>query len=425
MSKLTNEVKEAIIHANKSGITSREIAAGLGLGKSTVGDFLRKETYQKWWREHLKGSGQATDTIWDGPKAPTQENITVANNDIWHLPNTHIKTVCQATKVPDAAMKKAVDALSAMGNSFGSFKSHVPPNKPFFNDSPSNDIFKIVTSSVVPSDCTHFVIPDTQVKPGIDMSYLDHVGQYMADKQPAVIVMIGDHADMPSLSIYDKGTKKAEGKRIHEDFAAAIEGMKRLLRPIYDLQQDQLEYDGIITYKPKLVLTLGNHEERIMRHVNANPELAGFVSYDNLKYKEFGWEVIPFLKPINIHGVNYVHYMANPMTGRPYGGAALNILKQVGESFVQGHKQCLDVATRFLPASGAQQWAIIAGACYTHDEDYKGVQGNKHWRGVVLLNNVKEGSFNPMFVDLDYLKDRYEGDVLDNEFSWDEDEMFS
>jgi hypothetical protein len=110
---------------------------------------------------------------------------------------------------------------------------------------------------------------------------------------------------------------------------------------------------------------------------------------------------------VNIHGVNYVHFMANPMTGRPYGGQALNILKQVGETFVQGHKQTLDVATRFLPASGKQQWSIIAGACYTHDEDYKGPQGNHHYRGVVVLHGVKDGNFNPMFVDLDYLKSRF------------------
>ena len=40
-------------------------------------------------------------------------------------------------------------------------------------------------------------------------------------------------------------------------------------------------------------------------------------------------------------------------------------------------------------------------------EQYKGHQGNHHWRGIVVKHNVKEGSFNPMFVDLDYLKERY------------------
>jgi hypothetical protein len=356
MAKLNEELRFKVYRMSLMGKTSRAIAAELGLGKSTVGDFLRKETYQDWWK--------------------------------WLANPTFDSTVCQVDKLK-VSVNVNIPNLKVPDN-FGL----VP-------------YFRIETSTEVPEDCTHFVIPDTQVKPGIDMTYLDNVGEYLADKQPEVIVMIGDHADMPSLSSYDKGTKKAEGKRIHEDFEAAIEGMRRLLKPIYDVQQEQLKYYGEVRYKPKMVLTLGNHEERIMRHVNANPELAGFVSYDNLKYKEFGWEVIDYLKPVNIHGVNYVHYMANPMTGRPYGGQALNILKQVGESFVMGHKQCLDIATRFLPASGNQQWAIIAGACYSHDEDYKGVQGNKHWRGVVVLHGVKNGTFNPMFVDLEYLDKRY------------------
>jgi len=363
---MLNEVtKLAIVKMDKSGKTSREIATLFNIGKSTVGDFLRKETYISWWSAQDGVSGQAASSIWDGPNAPTKEN---------------------------AAMRRRLNIAAAA---------------PVVTVVPVAETFKIVTSTKVADDCTHFMIPDTQVKPGIDMSYLDWVGKYMADKQPAVIVHIGDHADMPSLSSYDKGTKKAEGKRIHDDIAASTEGMRRLLKPIYDVPQTQLREHGKVSYKPKMVLTLGNHEERIMRHVNANPELAGFMSYDNLRYAEFGWEVIDFLVPYNIHGVNYVHYMANPMTGRPYGGQVLNILKQVGESFVMGHKQCLDVATRFLPASGRQQWGIIAGACYAHDEDYKGPQGNKHWRGVVMLHNVKDGNFNIMTTNLTYLESRY------------------
>ena len=369
----------------------------------------------------MKSPNQAKGTIWDGPNAPTMANHKHGPGQAAHRIRQATKTRCEVKPVPKDAMARLAQSLALM-------------SKVMYKDNPkltvqlpgefTDDIFKIETlKHAIKDDCTHFVIPDTQVKPGVCMKYLDHVGAYMADKQPEVIVMIGDHADMPSLSSYDKGTKKAEGKTMQLDFDAAIEGMKRLLRPIYELQQRELRIYGRIKYKPVMVLTIGNHEERIMRHVNYNPELAGFVSYDNLKYKEFGWDVIDFLVPKNIHGVNYVHYMANPMTGRPYGGQALNILKQVGESFVMGHKQCLDIATRFLPASGKQQWAIIAGACYSHDEDYKGPQGNKHWRGVVILNNVKDGTFNPKFVDLDYMKKRFDAAaaekiILDNVGIW-------
>jgi hypothetical protein len=253
---------------------------------------------------------------------------------------------------------------------------------------------------------THMYIPDTQVKPGIEMDYLDWTGQYIVRKRPDVIVLAGDHADMPSLSSYDVGTKRAEGQRVQEDIDAAKKGMDILLAPLRKLQTEQLAA-GEVVYTPRMVLTLGNHEDRINRHVNANPHLSGFLSIDNLGYKEAGWEVIPFLTPITIDGIAYCHYFTNNMTGKPLGGNALNMLKTIGTSFTQGHKQTLDVATRFLPTDGKQQWGIIAGACYTHEEHYKGVQGNHHWRGVIVKHNVKDGSYDPLFVSLDWLKKEY------------------
>ena len=266
---------------------------------------------------------------------------------------------------------------------------------------------RIQTSSVVKKNPTHVMIPDTQVKPNIDMSYLTWVGKYIANRKPDVIVHIGDHFDLPSLSSYDRGTRKAEGKRLSKDIAAGIKGMNMLLLPIAELQAEELHKYGEVRYKPKMVFTIGNHEERLMRHVNANPELDGFVDYSSFKLEENGWEVYDFLEPAVVNGVTYCHFMANPLSGKPYGGAAQNVLKHVGESFSMGHKQVLEIATRTLPASGKQQWAIIAGACYTHDEEYKGQQGNKHLRGIVVKHQVDNGNYNPMFVDLGYLEQRY------------------
>ena len=145
---------------------------------------------------------------------------------------------------------------------------------------------------------------------------------------------------------------------------------------------------------------------RIKRHVESNPELHGFLSYDNLRYKEFGWEVYDFLEPVEIGGVTFIHYWPNAFTGKPLGGSAANILKTVGASVVQGHRQTLDVATRTLH-NGTQQWSIIAGASYDFDEEYKGFTGNKHWRGIVVLHNVNNGGFDPLFVGIDYLREKY------------------
>lgn len=250
----------------------------------------------------------------------------------------------------------------------------------------------------------HLCIPDIQAKPGVDLSHCRWIGQYIIDKRPDVIVCIGDFADMESLCSYDKGTKSFEGRRYKADIKAAKEAMNLLLAPMQAYNKTQI-IGKRKQYKPKMVLTLGNHEERIIRATNYNSEFDGLISYDDLPYSD--WEVHDFLKPVMIDDICYVHYLANPMSGKPYGGSAANQLNKVGKSFFVGHKQTLDVATRFT-IDGCQQWGIVAGACYLHDESYKGHQGNKHWRGVVMLHDVKDGSFDPMFVSLDYLQRRYD-----------------
>lgn len=95
------------------------------------------------------------------------------------------------------------------------------------------------------------------------------------------------------------------------------------------------------------------------------------------------------------------------MTGKPLAGTAANMLTKIGKSFTMGHRQQLDIATRFLQVDGEQQFGLIAGACYLHEEDYKGVQGNRHWKGIVVKHRVNNGSYDPLFVSLDWLKDEY------------------
>jgi hypothetical protein len=75
-------------------------------------------------------------------------------------------------------------------------------------------------------------------------------------------------------------------------------------------------------------------------------------------------------------------------------------------SCVAGHQQGLQLHTGYK-ADGTILTSIIAGSCYEHDEDYMGPQGNQHWRGVLMLNDVRGGGFEPMPITLKYLKEKY------------------
>lgn len=249
------------------------------------------------------------------------------------------------------------------------------------------------------------VIGDTQVKPGHDLSYINHIGEYIIDKRPDVVVCIGDWFDFESLSSYDRGKKSFEGRRLIADIEAGTTAMNMLLEPLRTLQKSQRFFKKKV-YNPRLVFCMGNHEDRFDRVANDMPEFDGFVGMDTLNLEQWGWEVYPFLKPVEIDGIFFVHYLANPMSGKPYSGTAMAQLKTVGNSFVVGHKQVLDMAIR-PTLDGRMQLGIINGACYPHDEGYKGHQGNTHFRGLILLNEVADGFALPIPVSLNFLAKKY------------------
>ena len=87
---------------------------------------------------------------------------------------------------------------------------------------------------------THLIIPDVQAKEGVDISHLEWIGRWAAEKKPDVIVCLGDFADMPSLSSHDiKGSKYFEGLRYKTDIQVAKDAMQILLKPLKDLQSKQ------------------------------------------------------------------------------------------------------------------------------------------------------------------------------------------
>lgn len=249
------------------------------------------------------------------------------------------------------------------------------------------------------------VLPDVQARPGIDFAYLRKIGIYAVEKRVDVIVCIGDFADMESLSSYDKGKKSFEGRRFNKDIEAAKDAMCEFLTPIWEYNK-KADKEGLPPFNPRKVMLLGNHEDRINRAVNEDPKLDGLISVDKcLEYHVDGWEVHPFLEVVSIGGVAFSHYFQTGTMGRPASTAQAQLNKK-HQSCIAGHQQGLQIASGFR-ADGSMIWSIIAGSCYEHDEDYLGPQGNKHWRGFLVLHEVIDGAFDPMFVSLNFINQKY------------------
>lgn len=241
----------------------------------------------------------------------------------------------------------------------------------------------------------HIVIPDTQVKPGVPLDHLTWAGKYIAEMKPDTVVHLGDHWDFPSLSSYDEDKPLlTEGQDFEQDIQAGNKGLEMLSKPFAKL-------------KCRRVLLRGNHEDRMERERQKSPrKLRSLFSESRFNDKALGWQVVPYRKPIDLDGILYCHYFYNTRSGRPFSGKASSILNQVGQTFIQGHRQGLDTSGDTVTAMGVRRRGIIAGSFYQHREEYLGPQSNE-WRGILVLNEVRNGNFDLMEVSLDYLRRKY------------------
>lgn len=251
----------------------------------------------------------------------------------------------------------------------------------------------------------HMVIPDTQQKSGVARDHMRWAGLYAAKKRPDVIVHIGDHWDMPSLSSYDVGTKSFEGRTYRSDIDAGKRSMDLFMAPIIE-EQVRLQAEEGIDWNPDFHFMIGNHEQRIYKAIEKDRKLEGLIGFHDLGLEESGWNVHPFLKVVPIDGIAYSHYFTSGVMGRPVTSARALVSKK-HMSCVMGHVQKAEIDFQY-DAFGKRLTGIFAGCFYQHDEEYLGEQGNKGtWRGIWMLYNINDGEFTLNNIPLEFLRERY------------------
>lgn len=240
------------------------------------------------------------------------------------------------------------------------------------------------------------VLPDGQVHPGVPIDHWKWCGKYLAVKKPDVIIQLGDFTDFPSLSSYNsKGSLQLEGRRYQDDIDSSKKAMELFIN----------EISKVSGWDPTLLMTLGNHEHRVIRLVEEEPKLEGKISLADLGYEEAGWKVYPFLQPIVVGGIAFCHYFPSGIMGRPITTARA-LLSKLHMSAFAGHQQGRDIAYG-KRADGIEMTAIISGSFYQHAEEYLSPFTNNHWRGMYLLHEANNGSFNEMALSISYFQRRF------------------
>lgn len=247
------------------------------------------------------------------------------------------------------------------------------------------------------------VIPDLQAGPGRPTRHLEWAGKYIDDKRPDIIIQVGDLGDFASMSSYDRGKASFEGRRLTKDWDAFRKATDLLMEP-------WAKRKG---YSPRLVYTEGNHEYRIKRAMHDNPELVDSLPDPCEWMKERGWEAYPYLEIANVEGVLVSHLFPRTLTGRVTNSSlkmgaqsANHMIRANMSSCIAGHRPGFDYAT--VPgARGRSLHGLIAGSFYLHSEEFYGPGNDNQWKGLVMLNQLRAGDFDPCPVRMTYLQSRY------------------
>jgi hypothetical protein len=241
----------------------------------------------------------------------------------------------------------------------------------------------------------HLVIGDSHANPEVGRDHYRWLGQMVADLQPEVVVDIGDWFDMDSLNPYDKGKKAFEGRRYWRDIEAGVEAQ-------------ELFREGLGGYAPELIRTLGNHENRINKVMQYEPAFGELIGMRDLKSEEYGWHEVPFLEPLVVDGVAYVHYFENVGSSRAISGVvpARAVLVKKHVSTVFGHSHRLGYFEE-SDGHGNRICVLNCGAYFPQHAAYAGKDNDLWRRGIAVLRDVQAGCFSLEWWDYDRIQRRY------------------
>ena len=221
------------------------------------------------------------------------------------------------------------------------------------------------------------VIADTQVDNDSPTEHLDALSRFIWEKKAEHIVHIGDHWDFGSLSTY-ASKKEQEGARLYDDLEGGFSAFKKIMAET----KLRNKIGKKKKYTPNKHFLMGNHENRLARYIAANPVLEGCFDIESWVRNE-GWRVKGMNDPLWINEVCFSHYMESAQSGRAVGGSMENKLNKFPHSFVHGHQQQYQYASR-QNLKGEPHFGICAGSFYLHDEAYRGAN-NTEKRGFVYM----------------------------------------
>lgn len=249
---------------------------------------------------------------------------------------------------------------------------------------------------------THLILPDPHAHPNFNNDRAVWVGALIRDIKPDVVVVLGDTADMPSLSAYDKGKRSFIGRTYRADINAHADFQDRLWTTVKKGKKKL----------PRRATLLGNHENRIERAIDIQPELDGTISLNDLQLEDYYDDIIHYTGrtpgSISIDGVHYSHFMVSGNMGQPIAGEhpAYTILSKHHASCTVGHSHVYDACNR-ATADGRKIYGLVAGCYIDYRPDWAGDVSRLWWSGCFVKRGVERGQYDLECISINRLRKEY------------------
>lgn len=236
------------------------------------------------------------------------------------------------------------------------------------------------------------------------LQVLTWAARYASEHRFDRIVQVGDWSTFDSVNQHDKNDTAAAR------FKPGIRDDMENLTASHQAFRRGMSED----YRPKLDFLLGNHEHRLERFENANPETAQtFTLGRDETFAQFGWRSRPYGELFYVEGVAFTHHPTNG-AGRAYGGKT-GPQRAANESTVpvvsgHTHRRQVHDSPKIGPVDVISMVEVGCGLLWGEVESYAKHGLTGWWHGFVPMT-VQGGVITDLnFVSMLSIRDRYSDD---------------
>jgi len=206
---------------------------------------------------------------------------------------------------------------------------------------------------------------------------LTWIARYASEQRFDRVIQIGDWSSWDSVNQHDRN--ETLGARLKPSIRADMDNLKD------SLQEWRAGIDP--DYKPRQTVVYGNHENRLERFENANPESAGtFTLARDELFAQFGWRTRPYGEVLYVEGVGFTHHPING-AGRAFGGETgpQRAANKTTVPIVSGHTHRRQVhdAAKIGPVESISMVEIGCAMPWGTIESYAKMSATGWWWGVV------------------------------------------